>query len=1620
MDSICAPLAATPHVLSAYVSENLGEAKARFHKRMMMSRKERVVLEERETVLVKAGQPGAAAAGPETLSSSPEALLERLSSFSSSKHLPFPSLLAHLHLPSPSSSLSPSLSPSDTAYVARVLAARIRAAPPPPAVALAFEELAKTPTKEIFPKRGEKDVLTRSVLAAAFSNFLPPDGDFSVAATVDFLLYNNRDRCRVCDVDSALHPPPPPSSETEEEGEGGVEVDGEEAEEARREMEEVGRMIEEAEEMAKQAVDEEQIAKVREREGGDAAVFCVFVCVCVCVCVSVCVCVCLCVCVCVCVSNVLEKCVPVLHCFLTPSILLYSPSIVYFLLLLLLLRLLRLLLSLRSPSFPLFLPLPLSFQVISFLDPNNDGEVDLKELGSAFRIARRDAAGDVEDIEAQAAAVEKLKARLAELNAPVEEKSDFTDEEIAKVMDFMDKDRDGITTDEFENGFRAARRAKASEISEEAGRAALEKLLARVKEVHPEFESPGEWLAVCCPNPGPPGSAVRVSGLELRAGLKDLKTFNSSKDVDFLLKYMDPNGDGDLSVPEFEAALDRLSKPPASLTAAAEAGAIVIKLEEHMNVANIRMIDLFRMMDKDGEGTIEPDEMLAGLKKIALPAGAERAKKKIEKEKAVKKVKKVLEQRGRQVAMRQRAQLADESGAGAILRLLEKRMQEKGQRMIDLFRELDKSGDGQISREELLDGLRELAGPTPRQRAAMKRAVEVQERRMAEFQERQIKDAAVKEHVLRAVETGAAAVLNRLHAFITEGEQEKKIADIFREYDSGGEGSLSHGELAMAMDLLDMELSDVEVAAFISFVDESDDGEVDLGELDSAMKGFLRVKRANPDFGERSVPRMTEDEIETVAAHITEILGDDTGHYEPSALDALLKEQSGGANNPVDASSKVGKAALSEYNKYAEWLAASCCSRVPTGRLPSLEDTLSESQLLEIETDKLRKRKARQIAGDVHFQQWLKKKWGEDKRKLKRTLEKEKDDLGVELPPIVLLDEEKIQAVCDLVVKGGGGSGGGGGGGGGGSDNNSECAAVRTRAAFFYYARELGLEFAAADLTAAVKAEMATLDKANNLAHKSILLLWKRNEKDFVVDCLDKFFGADETKPLEDFKKMVSSKLASSTKFYDQSSFQKAKDVHEKREKKQKKEDGEAAWKEWEVRKKREVRDEKRVRKKEFADLLAKQAEELRKMKQIKKEKRDKYMASLGGGGTGGTGGGGGASLVSGMAETTGGISRRSKKTAYTQSSMNSATTLLLCEASISPYGADPGKAYDKRNGLMRQKLKELKKKKGRLPQVLVNEAEKFRAGILGPIPKNFTPIIGTVIGGTGFDMDYADTGSLGQSTLASGGDDVSLQDSLQGSLQNNNMNNSISSNNNSKNNYGATAPGAIAVGGGGGDGGGGGRKKGPGEGGRKGKGGGERGDMGGGRPQPGSGRPPRAVKATGRPGKALTTGSGAGKLTKSGSGGEKDKGSGEAGGNGENGRGGGVLGGISVGGGDDDDEDDYNDDFEDAGEMTLNIQVTEFNQTKGEGEGGEGGEEEEVVGETLDFFSTDAVAELPMEVYGDDFEDDDETGHKAPLIEATPPPPGHFTRPNTGGGGEGRPISRSSSTESRARRPAQ
>lgn len=54
---------------------------------------------------------------------------------------------------------------------------------------------------------------------------------------------------------------------------------------------------------------------------------------------------------------------------------------------------------------------------------------------------------------------------------------------------------------------------------------------------------------------------------------------------------------------------------------AANAGGTIMQLEAHMKKNKIRMLDLFRQIDKDGSGEIDNKELKAGIEKVCVSVG---------------------------------------------------------------------------------------------------------------------------------------------------------------------------------------------------------------------------------------------------------------------------------------------------------------------------------------------------------------------------------------------------------------------------------------------------------------------------------------------------------------------------------------------------------------------------------------------------------------------------------------------------------------------------------------------------------------------------------------------------------------------------------------------------------------------------------------------------------------------------------------------------------------------------------------------------------------------------------------------------------------------------------------
>ena len=196
----------------------------------------------------------------------------------------------------------------------------------------------------------------------------------------------------------------------------------------------------------------------------------------------------------------------------------------------------------------------------------------------------------------------------------------FTEQDILRVVRFMDKDGDGgITFSELSKAFRVSRRTKAAAKVEAAGKRVLRRIKDLIKEWNLSVKDWFDLMDSC----GEAESNGEISMMELRKGLRLLvrnkRKFTENEIVN-LTRYMDPNADGDLTLEEVEAAIKKSNEEETpEQKEISDCNAVLYKLEEHMKKKGIRLTDLFANLDESGDQLLSPDELAEGFATIANP-----------------------------------------------------------------------------------------------------------------------------------------------------------------------------------------------------------------------------------------------------------------------------------------------------------------------------------------------------------------------------------------------------------------------------------------------------------------------------------------------------------------------------------------------------------------------------------------------------------------------------------------------------------------------------------------------------------------------------------------------------------------------------------------------------------------------------------------------------------------------------------------------------------------------------------------------------------------------------------------------------------------------------------------
>jgi len=200
----------------------------------------------------------------------------------------------------------------------------------------------------------------------------------------------------------------------------------------------------------------------------------------------------------------------------------------------------------------------------------------------------------------------------------------FTLKEIKAVYKFIkscgvpDERRFGISLDELENGFRKVRRARQSKDEEAAARRLMNtfEFLLKLKRLTPKA-----WFKLMDTSQANKGDG-KLTRLEFETGMartcEELgATLFLKHELQSMVKYMDPNGDGDLSYMEVQNGFEKIHRSSESSDVILKSGPIMLYLLDFMHDQQIRVRDLFNFMDLRNKKVVEIENLCDGLDRIA-------------------------------------------------------------------------------------------------------------------------------------------------------------------------------------------------------------------------------------------------------------------------------------------------------------------------------------------------------------------------------------------------------------------------------------------------------------------------------------------------------------------------------------------------------------------------------------------------------------------------------------------------------------------------------------------------------------------------------------------------------------------------------------------------------------------------------------------------------------------------------------------------------------------------------------------------------------------------------------------------------------------------------------------
>jgi len=343
----------------------------------------------------------------------------------------------------------------------------------------------------------------------------------------------------------------------------------------------------------------------------------------------------------------------------------------------------------------------------------------------------------------------------------------------------------------------------------------------------------------------PPRPTGCLSTYELRSGFKKMAMAHKSTkftetDLVNLMRYVDPNGDGDISFDELEEAVARIYFESDEEKKRGEIFEILRKIDDVAKANGMMLMSVFFKMDKDGSGEVDKAEFISGVLELKKPDFGNRGGYHEPAFDDRGEADAAILRRDAENHERQHQELVELelSGAGPVLRKILSWTKERGLTTKALIEFLDKNKDGEVTTEEMVTGIKTFMQPSTRVLAAKKRKALKEAKKKSEDREKALEAHRLQQQIRHAEATGAISALASLEQFMRKNCM--RCRDLFEDIDADGDGTVDGTELRRALKKSGLFLSKSDVRSLMNYLDTSGDGLVSSDELENAMKNFRR------------------------------------------------------------------------------------------------------------------------------------------------------------------------------------------------------------------------------------------------------------------------------------------------------------------------------------------------------------------------------------------------------------------------------------------------------------------------------------------------------------------------------------------------------------------------------------------------------------------------------------------------------------------------------------------------------------------------------------------------------------------------------------------------------------